>query len=119
MQTEITNAESSTLYGLALKCHKNSVDHGFYDDIHAAKTLESSALKLLLIHTEISEVFEALRRDNPQDDHVELLGESAELADAMIRILDYCAWKEIDIGAAVQKKHAYNMTRPYKHGKNC
>lgn len=54
------------------------------------------------------------------DDHVpSLTGESAELADVLIRIFHYCGKRGINLGQAVQKKHEYNTTRPYRHGKNC
>jgi len=39
-----------------------------------------------------------------------------ELADCIIRILDYCAYTGIDIDKAIQIKHEYNKTRPYRHG---
>lgn len=43
-----------------------------------------------------------------------------ELADAIIRILDYCGYAGIDIEAAILQKHEYNKTRPYRHGgKKC
>lgn len=44
-------------------------------------------------------------------------GISIELADTLIRILDYAAEAGIDISAAVRAKVAYNETRPYRHGK--
>lgn len=43
-------------------------------------------------------------------------GIAIELADAVIRILDYCGHAGIDIENAVKIKHEYNKTRPYKHG---
>jgi hypothetical protein len=39
-----------------------------------------------------------------------------ELADCIIRILDYCGHEGIDIDHAIKIKHEYNKTRPYKHG---
>ncbi len=39
-----------------------------------------------------------------------------ELADAIIRILDYCGKEGIDIDEAIRIKHEYNKTRPYRHG---
>jgi len=52
------------------------------------------------------------------DDHVpSLTGESAELADVLIRIFHYCGRRGINLGEAVRLKHEYNITRPYKHGK--
>ncbi len=41
---------------------------------------------------------------------------AVELADAIIRILDYTASEGIDIEAVIIAKHAYNKTRPYRHG---
>ncbi len=55
----------------------------------------------------------------PSDDHVpSLTGEAAELADVLIRIFHYCGRRGINLGEAVRLKHEYNLTRPYKHGKN-
>ena len=43
-------------------------------------------------------------------------GIAVELADCIIRILDYCAHAEIDIDEILRTKHEYNKTRPYRHG---
>lgn len=43
-------------------------------------------------------------------------GVAIELADCMIRILDYCGKNEIDIESLLLIKHEYNLTRPYRHG---
>lgn len=43
-------------------------------------------------------------------------GIAIELADCIIRILDYCGHAGIDIEQAILLKHKYNKTRPYKHG---
>lgn len=47
-------------------------------------------------------------------------GVAVELADCVIRILDYCGRAGIDIEEAIRIKHEYNKTRPYRHGgKKC
>lgn len=64
---------------------------------------------LLLIHSEVSEACEGLRRGD-----MENVGE--ELADVIIRVLHVCAKHKIPIGAIVAKKHEKNKQRPYRHG---
>ena len=43
-------------------------------------------------------------------------GIPVELADCVIRIMDYCGKVGIDLEEAIRIKHEYNKTRPYKHG---
>lgn len=78
--------------------------------------------KLALIHSEISEALEAYR-DNPRHFAKPCVaaqgkpeGFDIELADAVIRIADLCGWLGIDLGRAIMLKHAYNETRPHRHG---
>ncbi len=49
-------------------------------------------------------------------DHRKPEGIAIELADCIIRILDYCGKEGIDIDGAIFMKHEYNKTRPYQHG---
>lgn len=61
----------------------------------------------------IGEACEKYERRKPE-------GVAVELADCMIRILDYCGHAGIDIEEAIRIKHEYNKTRPYRHGgKKC
>lgn len=43
-------------------------------------------------------------------------GIAVEMIDCIIRILDWCGRYDIDVDAILAQKHAYNKTRPYKHG---
>lgn len=47
-------------------------------------------------------------------------GIAVEMADCIIRILDWCGKEGIDIDAIITQKHEYNKSRPYRHGgKKC
>lgn len=72
---------------------------------------------LCLMHSELSEALEGYRTHIPEGDKGCF---SEELADCIIRIFDTAEACGIDIVRAVEKKHEYNMTRPYRHGnKRC
>ena len=43
-------------------------------------------------------------------------GIAVELCDCIIRILDYLGKEGVDVEAVLAEKHAYNKTRPYRHG---
>jgi NTP pyrophosphatase (non-canonical NTP hydrolase) len=73
---------------------------------------------IALIHSELSEALEALRHGNPPDDKIpEFSGLEAELADAVIRIMDYAGGRGLDVAGALVKKIEFNETRERKHGK--
>ena len=66
---------------------------------------------LCLIHSEISEAMEGVRK-NLMDDHLpHRKMEEVELADAIIRILDYAGGFNLDIDGAMQEKLFYNRRR--------
>lgn len=70
-----------------------------------------AAEKLMLIVSECSEVLEALRNASPKD-------EAEEIADIVIRCLDYAAWRGISLDTEIREKMERNYARPYLHGKN-
>ena len=51
-------------------------------------------------------------------EHIALLSPMilAELADVIIRIMDYARGKGLNVAEALVLKMEYNTTRPYKHG---
>lgn len=91
--------------------HKTACEKGWWD--HERNDGEIIAL----IHSELSEVLEALRNGNPPDAHLpQFSGVEVELADAIIRIMDFGATRGYRVAEALKAKVAYNRTRPHKHG---
>lgn len=43
-------------------------------------------------------------------------GVAVEMADVLIRVLDWFGSEDLDVEAIVRQKHEYNKTRPYRHG---
>lgn len=103
----------------------------YYWDRIATRTLENSNIhgfneegsnageKMMLVVTEIAEAFEAYRMDPSKLSekidgytHVE-----EELADAVIRIMNYAQARDLRLPEAIIAKHNYNCDRPLKHGK--
>jgi NTP pyrophosphatase (non-canonical NTP hydrolase) len=79
--------------------------------------------KMMLIVSEISEAVEEFRDGKPLDqifygpgNPPKPLGIPIEIADAIIRILDWCEANNIDIEEALLQKMEYNESRPYRHG---
>ena len=131
--------EAAMLEGLnafAAEVHANADDHGWWEQDRTFPEI------LMLCVSELSEALEEYRNGTPDvyckeydEDHCgncmeyrsscacngnKPEGMAIELADCIIRILDYCGRRGIDIEAAILAKHRYNKTRAYRHGgKKC
>lgn len=102
------HAVSMTEYGLRdlqTVIHQQNVDMGWWDNPREDGTL------MMLMVSEIVEAMEGTRK-NLMDDHLpHRKMEEVELADAVIRILDYAGAKGFDIAGALVEKLVYNRSR--------
>lgn len=118
-----------TLNKLRDEIHEYAINKGFWDKERETGTL------LMLCVSELAEAMEADRKDRYSD--LELIEKDKEdfidfkwsfensikdtfedeLADTIIRILDLCGAKGIDIEKHIELKMKYNATRERMHGK--
>lgn len=114
-----------TLHEIAERIRLINAANGWYD---RSRTFSD---EIALLHSEVSEMFEAYRshglEDFTHDGHMHLAdgddckvckpkGVGSEAADILIRLLDTCSRYNINLGEELIRKLDYNMTREYRHG---
>lgn len=93
--------------------HNNAVNKGWWEN----KDYDYRPEFIALLHSEVSEALEGIRKGNPPDEHIpEFSTLEAELADVIIRIMDFSYHEKLNIVDALDAKIQYNKNRPYKHG---
>jgi NTP pyrophosphatase (non-canonical NTP hydrolase) len=92
----------------------NAKAHGFHDEPVPVPQA------LMLLVTEAAEAMECYRRGHMEtmfsSEHMKPDGFPSELADIAIRLFDTAEALGIDLESEMQAKHAFNLTRPHKHG---
>lgn len=98
-----------------------NAEHGW-----SSKGKELFCEKMLLVISEISEAVEEFRnghelgevyvRPGVVGDPLKPEGIPIEIADAIIRLFDWCEDNNINLENAIAIKLAYNASRPFRHG---
>lgn len=122
--------------------HANAINKGWWDGQGIALSPDSVLAKIMLTVTELAEAVELVRE--PDFDphavffkHMEDGGEKripfvhwqkyradmpkpegfgTEIGDAIIRLMDLAGAMGVNLEERMREKHAYNLTRPSRHG---
>jgi len=98
----------------ALEEYRNHLNHPltyysgegkYYDGLATSKIIVTSPYQDIKFQNGAGEIITSKPEGIP-----------SELADIVIRVMDYCEWAGINLEAAILEKHEYNKSRPYKHG---
>lgn len=107
---QVDDFYARTLNELAEVCH--GANERWWYDIHTGKRLERNRAELLMLMvTELAECCEGERKNLPDDKLPHRRMAEVELADCIIRILDYSHAHAYDIGGAFIEKMEYNRSR--------
>lgn len=104
-----------TLAELQQQSWQVAEDKGFHSE--RTNSRDDTLIRLCLIHTEVAEATQEVKRHWGGDKHEEAkerLGE--ELADTLIRIGDLAGCCGIDLESHVAEKMAANRNRPFRYG---
>lgn len=119
MEEEVldTNALGMKVQELQEKCWQVAEEHGWHDE---PRTVGD---RFALMHSEVSEALEEFRDGHPIDEVYfnpdkpeKPEGVGIELADCIIRILDFAEEEGLIMASLIARKTRYNETRPYRHG---
>mgnify|MGYP002126951281 FL=1 len=101
---------SAHITALVDLCHGRARTAGWWDNRDIQDPNVAGAA-LALVHSEVSEALEGMRK-GLMDDHLpHRRMEEVELADVVIRVCDYAGAKGFDLGGAILEKLEYNARR--------
>lgn len=90
--------------------HETAKEKGWWD------TERNDGELIALMHSELSECLEAMRKPDKSKHIPDFTGVEEELADVVIRIMDFAGARKLMVAAAILAKIEFNKNRPVKHG---
>lgn len=117
----------NTISELQERAYRQSADKGFHDNepTEGRALLSLNAERIALIHSELSEALEELRNGWAANetyypnatigDNGKPEGVPSEMADVVIRVLDFCGANNIDLESMILEKLDYNASRSRMH----
>ena len=106
----IYDLESILINLLAKKCREEN-DKWWRDPTTGEKIFRNRPEMMMLMVSEIAEAMEGFRKNLMDDKLPHRKMETVEMADLLIRLLDYVGEFHPDFGEAVVEKMIYNRTR--------
>lgn len=126
---------TTTIAALQERAYRQSAEKGFHDDepTEGRALLSLNAERIALIHSELSEALEELRNGRAANETyyptqvLDSLGHPfpdalpkpegvpSEMADVVIRVLDFCGANNINLEAMILEKLSYNASRSRMH----
>lgn len=101
---------------LTKQCHGASFSAGWWKNHTTGQDTRDNPMcfsnKLMLIVSEVAEAMEGDRKSLMDDKLPHRQMREVELADAVIRIFDLAGAYNMDLGAAIAEKMAFNQVRP-------
>lgn len=95
-------------------CFSLSRHSGWWTDRKTGESLigkRNHGEMIALMHSELSEALEGVRKDRNDEHLPHRKSVEVEMADCVIRIMDYAAAHNLDLGGAIIEKLAYNQVR--------
>jgi NTP pyrophosphatase (non-canonical NTP hydrolase) len=102
-----------TFEEMMTSAHEHMVRQGFWNSANLGE-------KLALIHGEVSETMEHYRKGTDAKASAKIpafTNEEEELADIVLRVMDLAEHRGVRLTEAMEAKYAYNLGRPYMHGR--
>lgn len=102
---------AESIQALIDTCYGAAVRGGWWHNLDGTPKDRNDAEMICLMHSELSEAMEGVRKNLMDDKLPHRKMVEVELADCIIRICDFAGGRGLDVGGAIVEKLAYNAHR--------